>query len=108
MGIITKYTDPNTGLVLDQAYVSLCAKNQMMILATEEVAAGRAKNPTTTHGKWNGTITMAIYSTKEARTAGKNPISQHVLTIYFDDVAKMPEIAYSELKSAFPNYSDDI
>ena len=108
MGIITKYTDPNTGLVLDQAYVSLCAKNQMLILATEEVTAGRAKNPATTHGKWNGTITMAIYSNKQARIDGKTAISQHVLTIYFDDVAKMAEVAYSELKSAFPNYLDDI
>ena len=108
MGIITEYTDPNTGLVLDQAYVSLCCKQQMMLLGTEEIAAKRQLNPATTHGRWAGTITMGIFSSKKARADGKNPISQHVLTIYFDDVAKMTEVAYSELKSAFPNYTDDI
>lgn len=108
MGIITQYTDVNTGLTLPEAYISLCCGDQRMVLGSEEVAASRAGNPATTHGRWYCNAVMSIFSSKEARISNKNPMTNHQLTIYFDDVAKFAEVAYQELKRAFPDATDDL
>ena len=108
MGIITEYTDVNTGLTIPEAYISLCCGEQHMLLGSEEVAAARAGNPATTHGRWSCTAVMSIFSSKNARLTNKNPINKHQLTIYFDEIAYMPTVAYQELKKAFPQHTDDL
>ena len=112
MGIITNYEDVNTGLSIQNAYISLYSQVLKITVCDDRLVAQALTQPpappTNQVKKFNVDAIFNVYISKTARDENKAPINKiQIQDGYTDDVSKIVDVAYGELKKIYPTYSDD-
>jgi hypothetical protein len=112
MGIITNYEDVNTGLTIPSAYISLYSQVLKITVVDDRLVAQALTQPlappTNQVKKFNVDAIFNVYISKVARDENKAPINKiQIQDGYTDDVSKIVDVAYQELKKLHPTYNDE-
>jgi hypothetical protein len=112
MGIITNYEDVNTGLTIPNAYISLYSQVIKITVCDDRLVAQALTEPpappTNQVKKFNVDVIFNVYISKTARDSNKTAINKiQIQDGYTNDISKIVDVAYEELKKQYPTYSDD-
>ena len=112
MGIITNYEDTNTGLTIPNAYISLYSQVIRITVCDDRLVAQALTQPpappTNQLKKFNIDVIFNVYISKSARAENKAPINKiQIQDGYTNDISKIVNVAYDELKKLHPTYIDE-